>query len=75
MNSFHSCLACALIALWLLPACSGGGRSEWDNIDYSGIARDNWRRENEVNYVPPVPTVINCIDEDLYNCPAGSRRR
>ena len=58
-----------LIILFVLPlvACSRNGSNEWEDIDYAKIARDNYRRENDSGYVPP-PTVIGCVDDDLYNC-------
>jgi hypothetical protein len=37
-------------------------------LDYSRIAQQNQARENDANYRPPVPTVIGCSDDDLYNC-------
>ena len=62
-------LSIALAAYLALSGCSTAGHnSEWDNIDYERIARDNQRLENDSSYVPPRPTVTGCIDEDLYNC-------
>ena len=58
-----------LIVILALPlaACSRNGADEWEDIDYAKIARDNYRRENDSAYVPP-PSVIGCVDDDLYNC-------
>lgn len=54
-----------VICMSLMLAACTQHPSDWDNIDYSRIARDNQRRENDRNYVP---TVIGCADDDLYNC-------
>jgi hypothetical protein len=61
-----ACLALAILTLLPLTACSRAGSNEWENIDYSRIARENYRRENDAAYTPP--TVSGCVDDDLYNC-------
>jgi hypothetical protein len=59
----------ALLIVCLLAACATARQqSQWDDIDYSRIAQQNQARENDANYRPPVPTVIGCSDDDLYNC-------
>ena len=59
----------AFLALICLSACAQNGKNEWENLDYSRIARENHQRENDSGYVQP--TVQGCVDDDLYNCPAG----
>ena len=59
-----------LLALMLTAACEKVGKNEWSEIDYSRVARDNYNRQNDGNYVPP--SVLGCVDDDLYNC---NRRR
>ena len=65
MRNHHA--AFLLIAVMLLPACEKVGKNDWSNIDYARVARENHRRENDGNYVPP-PSVLGCTDDDLYNC-------
>ena len=58
-----------LCSLLLLCACtSNSQRSEWSDIDYERIAQENYRRQNDQFYTPPPPSVIGCVDDDLYNC-------
>jgi len=59
------------IAFLLLPACEKVGKNDWSNIDYARVARENYRRENDSNYVP-LPSVLGCTDDDLYNCRSRS---
>ena len=59
-------LLLAMILL-TLDGCAKNGKSEWENLDYARIARENYRRENDATYVPP-PSVSGCVDDDLYNC-------
>ena len=61
------------LALWislsLLPGCGSGGAhatNEWQNIDYSSVYRKAGQRENDSSYTQP--SVIGCVDDDLYNC-------
>ena len=63
----------ALLCLLLLIACARNGGNEWQNLDYSRIARENYRRENDQSYTPP--TVSGCVDDDLYNCPVNTGYR
>ena len=58
---------CTVIAMLLVVACSGmpgKKHSEWDDLDYSKIARE--RYDNDYQYKPP--TALGCVDDDLYNC-------
>jgi hypothetical protein len=64
--------ATVLIAALLMTGCERVGANEWSEIDYARIARDNYRRENDMNYIPP-PSVIGCADDDLINCRSGRR--
>lgn len=57
------------IALFLcvgLAACGGSKRSnQWD-IDYSSVYKAYGNREIDNSY--KAPSVIGCVDDDLYNC-------
>ena len=64
MNQRYAMLVLTALVLF---ACERNGKNEWEDIDYSKIARENYRRENDSAYVPP-PSVIGCVDDDLYNC-------
>jgi hypothetical protein len=56
-----------LLCVMALTQCgSGGGRaSQWQDIDYSKVYRAR-SGDNDSGYV--APSVINCVDDDLYNC-------
>lgn len=58
-------LYCA--CLLLLCACQSNN-SEWSQIDYGRIARENYYMQNDQYYVQPPPSVIGCVDDDLQNC-------
>lgn len=60
------CILIALAGITFSTACEER-HSEWDDIDYSRIARENQRRENDRNYIPPI-SAMGCSDDDLYNC-------
>lgn len=51
-------------------ACAGGQggvrRGEWEDIDYSKVYKAAGQRDTDANY--KMPTVTNCVDDDLYNC-------
>jgi hypothetical protein len=64
-------LLCILPVL-VLAGCKRTDRNEWADIDYARIARENYQRENDTQYVPP--NVLGCADDDLHNCPTGSYR-
>ena len=66
-------IALAALSLLLLGACEKNGKKEWEDLDYSRIARENYRRENDPTYTPP--TVTGCVDDDLYNCPTNTNYR
>ena len=53
-------LACCL-SLW---SCAGNSADEWKDIDYSKVHRS--RGDIDSGYVQP--SVISCVDDDLYNC-------
>jgi hypothetical protein len=55
-----------MTALLLITACSGGNKNEWDKLDYSNVYRKAAQRDNDTRY--SAPTVVGCLDEDLYNC-------
>lgn len=63
---YRAMLICSLL---LLTDCAKAGQDDWSNIDYARIARENYRRENDASYTPPV--VTGCVDDDLINCPVG----
>ncbi len=54
----------AAAALLLLAGCAPSRHSEWDDIDYSRVYQR--ARENDPSYT--APTVVGCVDDDLYNC-------
>lgn len=56
----------AFMFVLLVPACGGAKRSEWENIDYSGVYRAYQGRENDSRYVPPKNS--NCLEDDLMTC-------
>ena len=60
-------IALIILTVLVLTGCQRNGQDEWEDIDYGRIARENYRRENDNAYIPP-PTVIGCVDDDLYNC-------
>jgi len=64
-------LPLVILSLLMLTGCARTGGNEWENLDYSRIARENYRRENDQSYTPP--SVIGCVDDDLYNCPVNTR--
>lgn len=72
MKYKHCLPALFLCVLFLEAGCERVGQDEWSEIDYARIARDNYRRENDMNYIPP-PSVIGCTDDDLINCRTGRR--
>ena len=51
------------ISAFILFACERTGKNEWEDLDYSKIHR---YRENDAGYT--APSVLNCVDDDLYNC-------
>lgn len=63
-----------VLTLWLsvalLSGCGNGSsaaaHNEWQNIDYSSVYRKAGQRENDSGYVQP--SVVGCVDDDLYNC-------
>ncbi len=57
-------LSISLMLPLLLTACAGSGRSEWDSIDYSRIARENRGHDLDTGYT--APTGIGCEGE--YIC-------
>jgi hypothetical protein len=50
----------------LAAACAGGKRTQWDNVDYTPVYKAYGERENDPAYTQP--SVIGCVDDDLYNC-------
>lgn len=56
-----------LLAVCVLIACSGGGRhKEWEDLDYSRVYKHYGERENDPGYTQP--SILNCVNDDLYNC-------
>lgn len=55
----------ALMLCMVLAACGGGRKNEWD-IDYSSVYRAYEGRQYDNSY--SAPSVIGCVDDDLYNC-------
>jgi hypothetical protein len=60
------CRVAPLLLIFMLAACANyKQQKEWDDIDYSKV-RGRGAYENDNNYV--IPSVLSCIDDDLYNC-------
>lgn len=55
-----------VIMAGMVSACGPAQRSEWDTMDYSRIIRQNRGYENDNAYEQP--SVLSCVDDDLYNC-------
>jgi hypothetical protein len=55
-----------LAALYFLPACANKSHGNWDNIDYTPVYKAYENRQNDSSYQQP--SVISCVDDDLYNC-------
>lgn len=62
-HSFFS-LMTALAAVAALPGCGSRGHGAWDSPDYSRVYQRV--KDNDSGYI--APSVINCVDDDLYNC-------
>jgi hypothetical protein len=57
---------CASALALSVSACAAPKkRSTWDDIDYSKV-RNRSARENDGSYIPP--SVVSCMDDDLFNC-------
>ena len=59
--------ALTMVALITVSACERVGKNEWEDLDYSRVSSQYRNRENDSSYTPP-PSVIGCVDDDLYNC-------
>lgn len=58
----HFCVV--MLSALLLTACSSNRQAGWNDIDYSRVHATG--RENDSAYTQP--SVLNCVDDDLYNC-------
>jgi len=47
-------------------ACAGSKKDEWSNMDYSKVYKAAGQRDIDTGY--KAPSVIGCVDDDLYNC-------
>lgn len=47
-------------------ACASGKKDDWSNIDYSNVYKAAGERDVDTGYRPP--SVIGCVNDDLYNC-------
>ena len=48
-------------------ACTGGNRSnEWEDIDYSKVYNRAGQRDIDADYKKP--SIVGCVDDDLFNC-------
>ncbi|MDE3015376.1 MAG: hypothetical protein KGI29_00425 [Pseudomonadota bacterium] len=57
--------AAMLVMLLILSGCADEtSNKQWDDIDYSRV--HGAARENDPAYT--APSVIGCVDDDLYNC-------
>jgi len=48
-------------------ACAGGKRDEWADIDYSKVYKAAGQ-SRDVDSGYKQPSVIGCVDDDLFNC-------
>ena len=53
------------LTLLLLAACASQ-HNAFQDIDYTHVYERYQQRENDPGYTPP--SVIGCVDDDLYNC-------
>lgn len=61
-RSFH-----IFTLLLVCGACAQQGGGEWANIDYSKVYKAaGERRDIDTGY--KAPSVVGCIDDDLFNC-------
>jgi hypothetical protein len=63
-NLMQAMLGC--VASFLLPACASQQKNQWENIDYSPVYKAYGDQGNDAGYTPP--SVLGCVDDDLYNC-------
>ena len=54
----------SLVAVLCITDGCAKRKSEWDSPDYSRVYQR--ARENDSAY--KVPSVVNCVNDDLYNC-------
>lgn len=55
-----------IFIVFIVSGCAAQKRQQqWGDIDYSKV-RNREARENDNNYTPP--SVVSCVDDDLYNC-------
>lgn len=58
----HSLTNSLFVCAFLLACAPDTGRkSAWDGIDYSGIARDKYRRDYDADY--SLPAGRGCVDD------------
>jgi hypothetical protein len=63
--TFRYCIILS-IAIGLAACSQNSRRSEWDSIDYTRVYERQRSRENDSSYRQP--TVVGCMDDDLFNC-------
>lgn len=57
----------AVMVLFACGACAQQKQNTWDNIDYSKVYKAaGERRDIDTGY--RAPSVVGCVDDDLYNC-------
>jgi len=66
ITRYSHCYSLVVISALLFPACARNSADDWEDIDYVKIAGENYHRENDTSYT--APSVIGCVDDDLYNC-------
>ena len=54
----------SVLAMLLTTSGCAKRRSSWDSPDYSRVYQR--AHENDSGYT--APSVLNCVDDDLYNC-------
>ena len=55
------------MTLCVLAGCGGKtSRSQWEDIDYTPVYRAYEGHQNDTRYTQP--SIIGCVDDDLYNC-------
>ncbi|MDX2073157.1 MAG: hypothetical protein SFX19_02185 [Alphaproteobacteria bacterium] len=54
------------LVLFTCIACAPKQNDKWTNIDYSKVYKAAGEREIDNRYRSP--TVVGCVDDDLFNC-------
>lgn len=53
-------------AVFITCSACAPQKNDWADVDYSGVYKAAAERQIDNNY--KAPTVVGCVDDDLYNC-------